>query len=498
MDIKPIPLSKDEQDKLLDSLRSECILKNDTILYPDGCPTIWDGILCWPNTPSNTLASLPCPEYFKGFPSHRNATKYCQSNGTWYFDYSLNQTWTDYTACMENDPEEDLLPPKSNIMYLEKYLPTLKIISQIGYSVSLISLIFAFILLASFKKLRCPRNVLHMHLFVSFIMRAGIKLLRDTVFFSGLGFHYEIRALIEYASNYSYSNDLPDNWICKFVTGLWQYCIVANYSWILMEGLYLHNLIFLALFSDTSAITVYVLLGWGLPLLFVVPWVIVRAVYENTLCWTVNNNPYYFWIIRAPIASSVVLNFILFINIVRVLMLKLTVSISEEKKRYRRWAKSTLLLVPLFGVHYALLIGMSSSMNKNQYVEMVWLFCEQLFASFQGFVIAVLYCFMNGEVRTEISKLSWNKRSPQYFQNQYSVTDRPISSFFRLAKRQKRGSTAESCMTSFMSSVPTDLNVRRPTLPKTVTNSHLVNEIKADSCLLNKGPTICSGMQEIN
>uniref|UniRef100_T1I464 G_PROTEIN_RECEP_F2_3 domain-containing protein n=1 Tax=Rhodnius prolixus TaxID=13249 RepID=T1I464_RHOPR len=223
----PIPLSKDEQDKLLDSLRSECILKNDTILYPDGCPTIWDGILCWPNTPSNTLASLPCPEYFKGFPSHRNATKYCQSNGTWYFDYSLNQTWTDYTACMENDPEEDLLPPKSNIMYLEvqenrtpftnsrlskkgslvvdktenhslvliddyitnlsvtalageskvaaiwrwsleggrqvekfsdvlrdgvaKYLPTLKIISQIGYSVSLISLIFAFILLASFN-----------------------------------------------------------------------------------------------------------------------------------------------------------------------------------------------------------------------------------------------------------------------------------------------------------------------------------------------------------
>lgn len=37
--------------------------------------------------------------------------------------------------------------------------------------------------------------------------------------------------------------------------------------------------------------------------------------------------------------------------------------------------------------------------------------------------------------------------------------------------------TAESCMTSFMSSVPTDLNVRRPTLPKTVTNSHLVSLI---------------------
>jgi hypothetical protein len=30
-----------------------------------------------------------------------------------------------------------------------------------------------------------------------------------------------------------------------------------------MEGLYLHNLIFLALFTDSSAITIYIILGWG-------------------------------------------------------------------------------------------------------------------------------------------------------------------------------------------------------------------------------------------
>ena len=53
------------------------------------------------------------------------------------------------------------------------------------------------------------------------------------------------------------------NWVCKLITSLWQYFIMANYSWILMEGLYLHNLIFLALFSDTSSITPYVGLGWG-------------------------------------------------------------------------------------------------------------------------------------------------------------------------------------------------------------------------------------------
>lgn len=54
-----------------------------------------------------------------------------------------------------------------------------------------------------------------------------------------------------------------NSWLCRTVISIWQYCIMANYSWILMEGLYLHNLIFLALFSDTSSITLYVVLGWG-------------------------------------------------------------------------------------------------------------------------------------------------------------------------------------------------------------------------------------------
>lgn len=50
---------------------------------------------------------------------------------------------------------------------------------------------------------------------------------------------------------------------------------------------------------------------------------------------------------------------------------------------FRRWARSTLVLVPLFGVHYAFFMGMSYSVGVNETVEIVWLFCDQLFASFQ-------------------------------------------------------------------------------------------------------------------
>jgi hypothetical protein len=40
---------------------------------------------------------------------------------------------------------------------------------------------------ALFRKLRCPRNTLHMHLFVSFMLRAFMALLKDSLFIDGIG-----------------------------------------------------------------------------------------------------------------------------------------------------------------------------------------------------------------------------------------------------------------------------------------------------------------------
>lgn len=50
---------------------------------------------------------------------------------------------------------------------------------------------------------------------------------------------------------------------CKVFTVIWQYSLLANYNWILMEGIYLHNLIFLYIFNDNTSIMAYVVAGWG-------------------------------------------------------------------------------------------------------------------------------------------------------------------------------------------------------------------------------------------
>ncbi|XP_077516361.1 parathyroid hormone/parathyroid hormone-related peptide receptor-like isoform X2 [Amblyomma americanum] len=346
------------------------------------CPRVWDGILCWDSVPANTTAHAPCPPYLYGFDTSRAASKLCTENGTWYFSPQHGQPWTNYSQCITGRTSDSLT-------MFEPHLPTIKLISKIGYTVSFISLIVAFAILASVKRLRCPRNNLHLHLFLSFILRALAVLVKDAIFVDGIGLSPDM----DFSQN---------NVDCKVFTSFWHYVLMANYCWILMEGLYLHSLVFLAFFTDSSSILRYVALGWGLPILFLVPWIIVRATLEDILCWTTNDTKSYFWIIRGPITVSIVISFILFVNITRVLFVKLFTTQTQQarKYRYRKWFKSTLVLVPLFGAHYAFLLGMSLAAAGDM-LELVWLYIDQLFSSFQGFLVATLYCFLNAEVGVE-------------------------------------------------------------------------------------------------
>ncbi|KAF7403940.1 hypothetical protein HZH68_006734 [Vespula germanica] len=431
------------QEKWREEQRRNC--QDGSITTEGWCPEIWDAITCWPSTPSGEMAVHSCPDYIVGFDTQENATRQCMSNGEWYWNSETNSTWSNYTQCYTTPSVTVVMgiPVHSNnVTLIKNYLPILKAISKVGYSVSLFTLIIAFCILAIIKKLRCPRNMLHMHTFVSFIMRAFMALLKDTIFIFGFGLSSDI--LIKNGENYLLRNESENNWNCKMFTSFWQYFILANYFWILMEGLYLHNLVFLALFTDAnSSIAVYVGLGWGLPMVFVVSWIICRIIFENTFCWTTNENPYLFLLIRIPTMLSILINFVLFVNIVRVLLSKLKCTVSEETQRYKRWAKSTLVLVPLFGVHYTVFLGMSYSMGVDETVEIVWLFCDQFFASFQGFFVAVLYCFMNREVRAEVSRAL---RSKKWFHFRYdsrptvpsgSVCSCNTSKFGRRGKRPK-------------------------------------------------------------
>ena len=44
---------------------------------------------------------------------------------------------------------------------------------------------------------------------------------------------------------------------------LFNYATTANYSWIFIEGLYLHMLLFVAVFSENTGVRWYIVSGWS-------------------------------------------------------------------------------------------------------------------------------------------------------------------------------------------------------------------------------------------
>uniref|UniRef100_A0A672HYP0 Vasoactive intestinal peptide receptor 1a n=1 Tax=Salarias fasciatus TaxID=181472 RepID=A0A672HYP0_SALFA len=318
-----------------------------------GCNSTWDRITCWPSADVGEVVTIPCPKYL------------------FYFSRDMTPTGKHQLY--------------NHIVCMVGY--------TIGHSVSLVSLTVAIIILCLFQKLHCTRNYIHMHLFVSFILKAVAVFIKDVVL-------YDVGETVNCQSPL----------VCKAVVAFFHYGIMASFFWLLVEGLYLHALLAVSFFSERKYFWWYILIGWGAPTIFISAWVITKAYLNHPGCWEIiHDSPW--WIIKTPILVTILVNFFLFMCIIRILRQKMNCPDigRKESNQYSRLAKSTLLLIPLFGINYIIFAFIPDHIHPQ--VRLVF---DLILGSFQGFVVAVLYCFLNGEVQSEI-KRKWRRWMLQRF-----------------------------------------------------------------------------------
>ncbi|NXP91682.1 VIPR1 protein, partial [Passerina amoena] len=338
-----------------------------------GCPTEWDGLSCWPALPLGQSRGVACPEILSVFKPKGLIQRNCTESG-----------WSPPSPPYHSACQLETLGSSNDTEAKARHFVTMKVLYTCGYSTSLAALLLAIGIFCCFRKLHCTRNSIHIHFFTSFILRGTAVFIKDRVLFSDESIDHCTMSTVT----------------CKAAIAFFQYSVLANFYWLLVEGLYLQTLLLLTFTCDRSYTWGYILMGWGVPMVTVGVWVLTRLRYDNHGCWD-DYSSVYWWVIKAPILLAIFVNFLIFLNVTRMLAQKIRCpDLSRtHKQQYMRLTKSTLLLIPLFGVHYVVFALFPEHVGVD-----ARLYFELVLGSYQGFLVALLYCFLNGEVQAEIRR----------------------------------------------------------------------------------------------
>uniref|UniRef100_A0A7M4DX65 Vasoactive intestinal polypeptide receptor 1-like n=1 Tax=Crocodylus porosus TaxID=8502 RepID=A0A7M4DX65_CROPO len=319
-----------------------------------GCLTEWDGVSCWEAAAIGQSRTMPCPEILQMFKKSKGLIQRNCTEAGW-----SSPSPPYYKACELDGTNKDTEAKKG-------YFVTVKVLYTCGYSASLAALLLAIGIFSGFRKLHCTRNSIHIHFFTSFILRGAAVFIKDSVLFADESIDHCTMSTVN----------------CKTAIVFFQYSVLANFYWLLVEGMYLQTLLLLTFTSDKRYFWWYILIGWGVPLLTVSVWIATRLQYDNNGCWD-DYASLYWWVIKGPIL------FAIFVSMLYLYSQPLITALLLP----RRLTKSTLLLIPLFGVHYVVFALFPEHIGVE-----ARLYFELVLGSYQGFLVALLYCFLNGEV----------------------------------------------------------------------------------------------------
>ncbi|ODM90415.1 Calcitonin-like peptide type 1 receptor [Orchesella cincta] len=335
------------------------------------CPQTFDSWSCWNETPAGETAYAPCPWFVPGFEPSKFAYKECLEDGSWFKDSLTNQTWTNYTTCVNI---EALLVSNYELktlwVILRKVLPNVSVVSEVGNTVSVFVLILSLLIYCQFPSLSSPRATIHKHFLASFTIHNSLWLVWYRTVIKVITVD-ELNEVSTSTYSTSATRSLEGN---------------RNYSkW-------------------------FYIFGWLGPLIPLGLYAIIRATdadpNETKDCWIQDSK----WslLISVPECICLLACLVIVINIVRVQVMKfrfelsITESVASDRS-IRKAALTTLILISLLGLEYVIL-PFKPDKKSNESEAATYNYVEELTTSLQGLAVSLILCFCKRQVRAIIKR----------------------------------------------------------------------------------------------
>ncbi|CAL1288686.1 unnamed protein product [Larinioides sclopetarius] len=269
---------------------------------------------------------------------------------------------------------------------------------MIGLSISLIFLLISILIFIYFGSLRNKRTQVHKNLFFAMFAQVFVRLILYTD-------QWLSRESIDNAINksshpYSIEN-IPV--LCETCYVVMEYTRTSVFTWMLLEGSHLHTSIVVVFPKEVKFVFFYCI-GWGVPLILMTVWTTVMAVhYPTTVCWWGYALSPYYWILEGPRMCIIAINFVILLNIVCIVLMKVQVNTPSEFQQIRKAVRAALLLLPLLGITNIMDV-IPGPIDGTPLQFAIWFYTAHVLSASQGFFISLLYCFLNKEVQEAVRK----------------------------------------------------------------------------------------------
>ncbi|KAK0176478.1 hypothetical protein PV328_000610 [Microctonus aethiopoides] len=238
------------------------------------CDSVWDSVLCWPRTKASDTAKLQCP-LAKGVDPTKFVEKRCGDDGKWEGRNGTQDSpmgWTNYTPCYTSETwfllRKIYTGNKDAAEVIMEIAENTRTLEFVGLSISVTALLISLAIFCRFRSLRNTRTRIHKNLFVAMAIQVTTRLTL-----------YIDQALMKSAPLGLDHGIHNTPILCKATYVLLEYARTAMFMWMFIEGFFLHNMVTVTVFQETTSYRMYRLIGWGLPVVMTMTWAIVTALY---------------------------------------------------------------------------------------------------------------------------------------------------------------------------------------------------------------------------
>ncbi|XP_044174176.1 uncharacterized protein LOC114947269 isoform X3 [Acropora millepora] len=259
----------------------------------------------------------------------------------------------------------------------EAHRKALEMISIVGCSISLIAVLVTIVVsLIFWRAIKSPRAKVLLNLCIAIAL--------SCIFVISEGF-------------------ARDNKVgCIVVAALLHYFLLAMFSWMLCEGVFLYILL-VKVFGGgpEEKVKYFYISGWGFPAIIVaISLAATQTVGYGTAhaCW-LDISSGLIWAFIAPVISIILVNIVVFILVFRKMMGTRHMQNKTQIEKVKAGIKASAVILPLLGITWLFgLLAFNSATIAFKYIFAIA-------NSLQGFMIFIFHCLLNKQIRDAIKRM---------------------------------------------------------------------------------------------